>query len=61
MIHFTDQFSKPIGKPDEEVVRILIDRGANIDNKCHNGKTPLHFAAQYGKYSICPISLFIMN
>ena len=35
-----------------EVVQYLIEKGANIEVKTHNQKTPLHFACENGHLSV---------
>jgi ankyrin repeat protein/cell wall assembly regulator SMI1 len=37
---------------DEELVRALVDAGADVDFRCEDGTTPLYLAAQYGSPAV---------
>jgi ankyrin repeat protein len=42
---------------ETEVVKLLLDKGANINQQDNNGKTALHIAAQYGETKVVELLL----
>ena len=40
---------------DGEIVEMLIDAGARVDQTYHNGKTPLYCAAEWGRLGGAPL------
>jgi len=44
-------------QPDPEVIQALLDRGADVNAKDHDGWTTLHFAARDQKKKIVPLLL----
>ena len=53
-----DHYSGPAaGSGQEETVKVLLKAGANIESKCHNGRTPLLWAAFEGYLAVVRILL----